>query len=70
MWRLGEGAYSMEAIPAQGRQSGQPMQQGSKGARKCSTAPSVSVSASVTLDEMHCSSARRVRKPRLAFQQT
>jgi hypothetical protein len=24
----------------------------------------------VTLDEIHCSSARRVRKPRLAFQQT
>jgi hypothetical protein len=47
MWRLGEGAYSMEAIRAQGRQSGQPMQQGSKGVRKCSTAPSVSVGASV-----------------------
>jgi hypothetical protein len=37
----------MEAIPAQGRQLGQPMQQGSKGVRKCSTAPSVSVGASV-----------------------
>jgi hypothetical protein len=47
MWRLDEGAYSMEAIPAEGRQSGQPMQQGSKRVRKCSTAPSVSVGASV-----------------------
>jgi hypothetical protein len=47
MWRLGEGAYSMEAIPAQGKQSGQLVQQGSKGVRKCSMAPSVSVSASV-----------------------
>jgi hypothetical protein len=30
----------------------------------------VPTTTSVTLDEIRCSSARRVRKPRLAFQQT
>jgi hypothetical protein len=37
----------MAAIPAQGKQLGQSVQQGSKGVRKCSMAPSVSVGASV-----------------------
>jgi hypothetical protein len=31
---------------------------------------STGVARGVTLDEIRCSSARRVRKPRLAFQQT
>jgi hypothetical protein len=31
---------------------------------------SIPVTIGVTLDEIRCSSARRVRKPRLAFQQT
>jgi hypothetical protein len=30
----------------------------------------IRISTIVTLDEIRCSSARRVRKPRLAFQQT
>jgi hypothetical protein len=37
---------------------------------KNAQAPPLSGFIHVTLDEIRCSSARRVRKPRLAFQQT